>query len=101
MIPLHRALKDTILPLFWPIKSTDGKTEIKEILVPKGTDIVVSIMSANKDKRIWGEDANEWKPSRWLSPLPESSQKAHLPGVYSQMWVLPLTLPPFFSLCVI
>ena len=85
MIPLHRALKDTVLPLLWPIKSTDGKTEIKEILVPKGTDIVVSIMSANKDKRIWGEDANEWKPSRWLSPLPESSQKAHLPGVYSQM----------------
>ena len=86
MIPLHRALKDTVLPLFWPIKSTDGKTEIKEILVPKGTDIVVSIMSANKDKRIWGGDAEEWKPERWLSPLPESVSEAKVPGIYSNLY---------------
>ena len=53
--------------------------------MPKGTDVVVAIMGANKSKKIWGEDAEEWKPSRWLNPLPESIQKAHLPGVYSQM----------------
>ena len=84
-ILLHRALKDAVLPLLWPIKSADGGSEIKEIFVPKGTDVVIAIMGANKSKIIWGEDAEEWKPSRWLSPLPESIQKAHLPGVYSQM----------------
>ncbi|PAV15343.1 cytochrome P450 [Pyrrhoderma noxium] len=79
------ALKDAVLPLLWPIKSADGGSEIKEIFVPKGTDVVIAIMGANKSKKIWGEDAEEWKPSRWLNPLPESIQKAHLPGVYSQM----------------
>ena len=58
-------------------------------------------MSANKSKKIWGEDAEEWKPSRWLSPTSETTQRAHLPGVYSQMWVLPLTPPPPFFLCAI
>ena len=79
------ALEDSVLPLVWPVKSADGKGEVKEVLVPKGTDVVVSILSANRSKKIWGEDAEVWKPSRWLEPLPESISKAHLPGVYSQM----------------
>ncbi|KAI5116489.1 hypothetical protein M0805_000623 [Coniferiporia weirii] len=79
------AVKDSILPLKWPIKSADGKTEIKEILVPKNTGIIVSILGANLSTRIWGDDAEEWKPDRWLKPLPESVADAHLPGVYSQM----------------
>ncbi|KAI5117682.1 hypothetical protein M0805_003472 [Coniferiporia weirii] len=79
------AVKDAILPLKWPIRSVDGKTEIKEILVPKNTGIIVSILGANLSTKIWGDDAEEWKPDRWLKPLPESVADAHLPGVYSQM----------------
>ena len=82
---LYRARKDIILPLAWPIPSADGKGEIKEILVKKNTDLYISIYGANLDKKIWGEDAEEWKPERWLNPLPESVSKAHLPGVYSSM----------------
>ncbi|KAI5118021.1 hypothetical protein M0805_003458 [Coniferiporia weirii] len=77
--------KDVILPLLWPIKSTDGKSEIKEILLMKNTNVIISIIGANRSKRIWGEDAEEWKPERWLKPLPESVSAAHLPGVYSSM----------------
>ncbi|KAL5482417.1 hypothetical protein ACEPAI_9011 [Sanghuangporus weigelae] len=77
--------KDTVLPLHWPIKSTDGKTEIKEIPLRKGTGIQISIIGANRNKAIWGEDADEWRPERWLEPLPKSVDEAHLPGVYSQM----------------
>ena len=73
------------MPLAFPITATDGKTEIKEIFIEKDTNVIISIIGANRSKEIWGEDAEEWKPSRWLSPLPESIQKAHLPGVYSQM----------------
>ncbi|KAI5116490.1 hypothetical protein M0805_000624 [Coniferiporia weirii] len=84
--PIERVTaKDVILPLKWPIKSVDGKTEIKEILVPKNTGIIVSILGANLSTKIWGDDAEEWKPDRWLKPLPESVADAHLPGVYSQM----------------
>ena len=74
-----------MLPLLWPIKSADGKSEITEIPLKKNTNVIVSILGANRSKRVWGEDADQWKPDRWLNPLPESVSKAHLPGVYSQM----------------
>ena len=72
------------MPVSEPIVGKDG-TLLKEIFVPVGTEIVVGVSPINKDKAIWGEDAEEWKPSRWLNPLPESVVKAHQPGVYSQM----------------
>ncbi|KAI5121459.1 hypothetical protein M0805_009567 [Coniferiporia weirii] len=80
-----RAIKDTVLPLKWPIKAVDGKTEITEILVPKDTSIIISILGANLSTKIWGDDGEEWKPERWLKPLPDSVSEARLPGVYSQM----------------
>ncbi len=49
--------------------------------------VFVGIMSCNTSKAIWGEDAHEWKPERWLSPLPESVTKAKIPGVYSNLYV--------------
>ena len=75
------------MPLLWPIKSADGKSEIKEIPVKKNTNILVSIINANTSTRIWGEDAEEWKPERWLKPQPKSVSEAHLPGVYASMLV--------------
>ncbi|KAL5486054.1 hypothetical protein ACEPAI_7098 [Sanghuangporus weigelae] len=79
------ARKDIILPLAWPILGVDGKTEISEIPIKANTNVVVSIIGANRSKRIWGDDAEEWKPERWLEPLPESVAKAHMPGVYASM----------------
>jgi len=77
--------KDIVMPLLWPIKSVDGKTEIREIPLKKNTNVLISVLNANRSKAIWGEDAEEWKPERWLKPLPESVAKAHLPGVYASM----------------
>ncbi|THH06777.1 hypothetical protein EW145_g3848 [Phellinidium pouzarii] len=83
------ATQDIVLPLKWPIKAIDGKTEIKEIHVPKNTNLLISITAANLCKSIWGDDAEVWKPERWLKPLPESVADAHLPGVYSQiLWII-------------
>ncbi|OCB87793.1 cytochrome P450 [Sanghuangporus baumii] len=84
-IVIRTTRKDVILPLAWPILSADGKTEIAEIPIKKNTNVIVSIIGSNRSKRIWGDDAEEWKPDRWLSPLPESVAKAHMPGVYSSM----------------
>ncbi|KAI5121362.1 hypothetical protein M0805_000670 [Coniferiporia weirii] len=77
--------KDVVLPLLWPIKSADGKSEIKEIPLKKNTNVIISVIGTNRNKVIWGEDAGEWKPERWLKPLPESVGKARLPGVYASM----------------
>ena len=72
------------MPLSAPIRGVDGKL-IYEIPVPKNTIITVGIRESNRNKAIWGDDASEWKPERWLSPLPGSVAEAHIPGVYSNL----------------
>ncbi|KAK7466301.1 hypothetical protein VKT23_005028 [Stygiomarasmius scandens] len=74
----------TILPLSNPITGLDG-TSIKEIAIPKDTTVIVSIMNANQNTEIWGPDAMEWKPERWLEPIPQKVVEAKMPGVYSHL----------------
>ena len=83
---LHdRACKDMVLPLSKPIVGLNGK-EITQVMVPKGTNIILSLLGSNTNPYLWGEDANEWKPERWLSSLPETVSEAHMPGIYSHLW---------------
>ncbi|CAE6426039.1 unnamed protein product [Rhizoctonia solani] len=37
-------------------------------LVPKGTMLVFATALMSRDKSEWGPDANEWRPTRWLTP---------------------------------
>ncbi|KXN82785.1 Cytochrome P450 3A16 [Leucoagaricus sp. SymC.cos] len=76
--------KDMVLPLSKPVVGSDGK-EISEIVVPNGTNIIISILGSNTNPDLWGTDALEWKPERWLSPLPSSVTDAHIPGIYSHL----------------
>ena len=77
-------MKDAVLPLSRPIQTTDGST-MSELVIPQGTNIVIGIMASNRDKALWGEDAHEWKPERWLKPLPEAVEQAAVTGVYSHL----------------
>lgn len=77
---------DIVMPLGEPIKGVDGSM-ITEMPLPKGTSVVIGIRACNRNKSIWGEDALEWKPDRWLRPLPETVASAHIPGVYANLWV--------------
>ncbi|KAJ3860683.1 cytochrome P450 [Lentinula novae-zelandiae] len=78
-------LQDTVVPLSKPITGVDG-IEIREISVPRGTNVVISLYNANRNEELWGPaDANEWKPERWLSPLPEAVIQARVPGIYSHL----------------
>jgi cytochrome P450 len=58
---------------------------MNSIHVTKGTNIFTGFMECNRDKLIWGDDASEWKPERWLKPLPDSVAAARVPGVYANM----------------
>jgi len=78
------AAEDIIMPLSTPIRGNDG-TMMHEIFVPKGTMVFVGIIASNRNPALWGEDALEWKPERWLEPLPDAVGEAHLPGVYSNL----------------
>ncbi|KAH9885122.1 cytochrome P450 [Cubamyces lactineus] len=81
---VRESRQDTILPLSEPIIGVDG-TKMHEVFVPKDTTLFIGILSCNRNKAIWGEDALDWKPERWLSPLPESVTKAKIPGIYSHL----------------
>ena len=62
------------------------------IFVPKDTTVMIGVHSSNRNKAIWGEDALEWKPERWLEPLPSTVTEAKIPGVYSHLYVVCCTV---------
>lgn len=78
--------KDSIIPLSEPVWGLDG-TKLKEIPVPRGTQIIIGVLGANARKELWGEDSLEWRPERWISPLPRRVTEAGIPGVYSNLCV--------------
>ena len=47
---------------------------LSEIAIPKGTTLIMSLLAANHNKDLWGEDASEWRPERWLSATGERVQ---------------------------
>ena len=75
-----------MLPLSEPVRGLDGKM-INEIVMPKGSFIFCNLRACNSNKAIWGEDAYEWKPERWLQPLPREVLDAHVPGIYANLYV--------------
>lgn len=76
--------QDIVLPLSNPITGKDGK-KMGEILVPSGTMAVASLLRANREPSIWGSDSYEWKPERFLAPLPPSVAGARYPAVYANI----------------
>ncbi|PIL33317.1 cytochrome P450 [Ganoderma sinense ZZ0214-1] len=80
----RRAMEDTVLPLHEPVRGTDG-TWLTEVAVPKGTVAILNLWACNTNKAVWGEDAHEWRPERFLAPLPRSVEAARIPGVYANL----------------
>ncbi|EMD37671.1 hypothetical protein CERSUDRAFT_94672 [Gelatoporia subvermispora B] len=78
------ARKDTIMPLSVPIVGLDGK-RIDEIPILMGTTVLVDIMGMNCSRALWGEDALEWKPERWMHPMPQTVLDAPNCGIYAHM----------------
>ncbi|PCH40502.1 cytochrome P450 [Wolfiporia cocos MD-104 SS10] len=77
-------IQDTTLSLGEPVIGTDG-TVMKEIVIPKGTNIVIGSLGCNANKKLWGEDALEFKPRRWIEGIPVAVTNAPIPGVYSNL----------------
>ncbi|PIL26672.1 cytochrome P450 [Ganoderma sinense ZZ0214-1] len=83
-VSFRQTKKDTVLPLSQPLRGVDG-TMMSEIPITKGTVVLSNIPACNRNKAVWGEDALEWKPERWLQPLPKSVEEAHVPGIYANL----------------
>ncbi|KAG2347348.1 cytochrome P450 [Suillus weaverae] len=77
------ASQDDVLPLSQPITTRSGDV-IRELPVPKGTRIIVSIAAYNRNKELWGEDAHVFNPDRWLNGTAKEKKVTSI-GVYSNL----------------
>ncbi|KAJ7245300.1 cytochrome P450 [Mycena rebaudengoi] len=77
------ALEDTSLPLTYGLTTTSDE-KIAELPIRKGQVICVAIGSYNRLESIWGPDAHEFKPSRWLDGTPYTADAPHI-GPYSNL----------------
>ncbi|KAJ7768869.1 cytochrome P450 [Mycena metata] len=59
------AIQDTAIPLTGAVKTSTGEL-ITEIIVRKGQVVSMAIASYHRLETLWGEDAHEFRPSRWL-----------------------------------
>jgi hypothetical protein len=78
------ASQDVTVPLDIPGKGTAGQI-ISQIHVAKNQNIIIGVANCNRDTRVWGSVATEWRPQRWLEPLPQPLVEARIPGVFSNV----------------
>ncbi|KAE9410878.1 cytochrome P450 [Gymnopus androsaceus JB14] len=76
----RQAGTDDSIPLEFPIITESGE-EISQIPVSKGQRIILSIATYNRLTQVWGDDANEWNPERFML---DSKKKTAL-GVYANL----------------
>ncbi|OSD01175.1 PAH-inducible cytochrome P450 monooxygenase PC-PAH 1 [Trametes coccinea BRFM310] len=62
---VREATRDDVVPLATPVKTTTGEV-VDEIPIPKGTSCFISIWGYNRLPQIWGSDADEFNPVRWI-----------------------------------
>ncbi|ESK88812.1 cytochrome p450 [Moniliophthora roreri MCA 2997] len=74
-------LKDDVIPLNEPFTDKNGVVH-HELRVKKGQQVTIPIIALNRDKKLWGEDANEFKPERW-EKLPDSV--SGIPGIVNNL----------------
>ncbi|KAH9941518.1 cytochrome P450 [Amylocystis lapponica] len=80
--PFVVAARDDVIPLSTPIRTTDGRT-ITSIPVSAGQYVHSSIAGYNRHADIWGADAHEFRPERWLEDHPQKMNSNF--GVYSTL----------------
>ncbi|CAG8743446.1 13174_t:CDS:2, partial [Cetraspora pellucida] len=65
---IHETLRLFPASLGGILRQTTKDTVIDGYLIPKNTTVSASIWSIHKSKEIWGPDANDFVPERWLNP---------------------------------
>ncbi|WVF65346.1 hypothetical protein IAT40_000072 [Kwoniella sp. CBS 6097] len=83
---MRECAQDVVIPLGTPVKGRDGKM-IESVKLTKGTAMLIPILNVNTSPEIWGEDAAEFNPDRFLKPDTDpSSTKANvIPGVWGNL----------------
>ncbi|TFK99808.1 cytochrome P450 [Pterulicium gracile] len=61
----REAGQDDVIPLSFPVQTQSGVL-VDSITARKGQSIGIFICAYNRIRAIWGEDAHEWNPDRWM-----------------------------------
>ncbi|PBK86305.1 cytochrome P450 [Armillaria gallica] len=78
---LREASQDDVLPLAEPIITSDGQS-CSEIPISKGQVIYASVYTYNCLPSVWGDDAAEWNPRRFLE---DRGMKQESLGAYANL----------------
>ncbi|KAI9068653.1 cytochrome P450 [Trametes sanguinea] len=78
---LRVAMRDDVIPVSEPFVDRFGQVQ-DSIRITKGSAVIIPILSLNRSKKLWGEDAREFKPERWENPPDALSS---VPGVWGHM----------------
>ncbi|KAM5530700.1 hypothetical protein V8D89_015624 [Ganoderma adspersum] len=77
----REAVNDDVIPLSEPIISATGET-IHAIPIRAGQWLSMSICSYNRLPQVWGDDAEEWNPDRFLDIDPTKQVRV---GVFANL----------------
>ncbi|KAI1134365.1 cytochrome P450 [Hypoxylon sp. FL0543] len=79
-MPYLNAVCSEVLRYYAPVPLTLREaavdTSIQGHYVPKGTSVVLSPWATNLDETLWGPDAHEFKPERWVPKGPKDKRAA-------------------------
>ena len=73
--------KHDVIPLAQPVKASNGRDHLESVTVAPGQVLIIGMHNVNKNKAVYGDDAGEYRPERWL----EEKKLEGNAGVYSQM----------------
>ena len=62
---LRKAGREDVIPLSEPVTTRDGRV-IHEVPVSEGQTLMCSLASYNRLQSVWGDDADAWRPERFL-----------------------------------
>ncbi|KAI0066958.1 cytochrome P450 [Artomyces pyxidatus] len=79
--------RDDVIPVSAPISSPSGDSTF-ELPIPKGTQIIISDVAYNRNKDIWGADADVWRPERWLEQSDGDAGHANTASMRTRVGVL-------------
>ncbi|ORY66350.1 cytochrome P450 97B3 [Pseudomassariella vexata] len=83
-LPYLNAVCSEVLRYYSPVPLTTREsvidTSIQGHFVPKGVRIILCPWATNLDKKLWGSDADEFKPERWIAKDGDEQTKATASG---------------------
>jgi len=75
-VTIRHAARDDLIPLSMPVPSAlePGKM-LSHVRVHKGQVVFIPITAVNKSKRVFGDNAEEFRPERWIESEDGSGKK--------------------------